>query len=134
MISGSLIPPFSIAGVTVNSITITNVTIGQPLPMGSITDFIQICASNISTSPVVIDITWDWPDYAMLCQDSIILDCDISSECVYLTDEELSCATGGGYNYTFTVCNPSDNTFSFGYIDFVELAPPGLIVSLELHQ
>ncbi len=129
MISGSLIPPFSIAGVTVNSITITNVTTGQPLPMGSITDFIQICASNISTSPVVIDITWDWPDYAMLCQDSIILDCDISSECVYLTDEELSCATGGGYNYTFTVCNPSDNTFSFGYIDFVELAPPGLIVS-----
>ena len=130
MIAGSLIPPFAIGGITANSITLTNITIGVPLPMGNITNFIKICASNITTSPVVIDISWDWPDYEMLCQDSIVLECDIISECVYITDDSLSCGTAGGYNYTFTVCNPSDNTFSFGYIDFVELAPPGLTVTL----
>ncbi|MBK9256890.1 MAG: PKD domain-containing protein [Saprospiraceae bacterium] len=126
---GSVLPPFSILGTTANSVTLANITPGTPLPKATIPGFIKICAKNITNSPVVINISWNWPEYSALCQDSVILDCEMDKECVFILEDEIICNEDGGYQYTVTICNPIDNTFPFGFIDLTEIAPPGVIVS-----
>jgi PKD repeat protein len=126
---GSVLPPFSILGSTANSVTLVNVTPGVPLPKATITGFIEICASNITNSPVVLNINWNWPQYSALCQDSVVLDCEKTKKCVFVLEDNIICNSNGSYQYSITICNPFDNTFPFGFIDLVELAPPGIIVS-----
>jgi PKD repeat protein len=126
---GSILPPFSILGTTANSVTLVNVTPGVPLPKATIPGFIKICASKVTSSPVVVHITWNWPKYSALCQDSVVLDCEVTKKCVFVLEDHIACNPDGGYQYSVTICNPYNNTFAFGYIDLVKLSPPGIVVT-----
>jgi PKD repeat protein len=127
--SGSVHSSLNIIGTSPNTITLASSVSGQPLPKVALNNFIKLCASNITSSPVVVYFNWGGPDGDKLCQDSIILNCN-PSECVYIKKDSIQCnLTTGGYTYGIRVCNPITNNFTFGYINIIELLPVGVIVS-----
>ncbi len=124
---GTLGTGLTMIGNTPSSITIATTT-GNPLPKVTFNNFMQLCASNITSSPVVVYFSWLGPDGHKLCLDSISLPCN-PSECVYIQHDTIKCLGGNKYTYTMTVCNPITNTFSFTYLDIVELLPVGVVVT-----
>ncbi len=128
IVPGSVAPPLVIAGITSTSITLANSNPTLPLPTGTFLNFIKICTENVTSSPVVLDISWNWPAAPMLCHDTVQLNCALSHDCVYISKDTIYCKSDVNWIYQFTVCNPSGNTFSFGYIDMIELAPSGVTI------
>jgi hypothetical protein len=128
-LSGSLPPPFAVIGFTANTITIGHTTSGTPLPKDTLPSFITVCANNVTTSPALILIDWNWPGYDALCQDSVWFECSESDTCVYIKKDTVFCNAQGGYTYIVTVCNGSSNTWPITYLDLAELAPVGVLVS-----
>lgn len=128
-LAGSLPTPFQVIGFTANTVTIGNVSVGTPLPKDTLTSFVTICATNVTSSPALILIDWNWPNYDALCQDSVWFECHTSDTCVYVKNDTVICRSDGSYLYVVQVCNGSNNTWPITYLDIVELTPPGVIVS-----
>lgn len=121
--------PFNVIAASANSITIANITPGVPLPQGSISGFITICATSVQTSPAILNFTWNWPQYEALCQDSVLLDCPKSSDCVFIRRDNVKCNDDGTYTYVVEVCNSPTNTFAFTFLDLVEISPANIVVN-----
>lgn len=127
--TGSLNPLFNLIGNTASSFTLGSSTIGSPLPIGTIPNVGIVCATNTTSNPTVVYFSWQGPDGNDLCLDSILIEC-LPHDCVYIEEDSLICNPAtGGYTYQVTICNAPTNTWSFTYIDLIELLPPGIVVS-----
>jgi hypothetical protein len=120
---------FNLVGNTPSSLTLASSTIGSPLPSNTIPNVGIICATNATSNPAVVYFSWQGPDGSHLCLDSILIEC-LPHDCVYIESDSLICdPSSGGYTYQVTVCNAPTNTWSFTYIDLVELLPSGVSVT-----
>ncbi|MBK9735142.1 MAG: PKD domain-containing protein [Saprospiraceae bacterium] len=126
--AGTLSPLLNVVGFTSNSITLNSATVGSPMPMGALINFMKICLTKITSNPQVIYFDWLSTDGSHLCRDSLVLDCEIMGECVFIENDSIYCSPSGGWVYEIVVCNSSDNNFSFGYLDFAEISPFGALL------
>ncbi|MBK8699010.1 MAG: PKD domain-containing protein [Saprospiraceae bacterium] len=124
--TGSLSTQLSVVGNTASSIVLAAAVAGDPLPTGTMTNFMELCAYEVEEDPMVIYFNWEGPDDAVLCGDSIIIECPVD-DCVYIDHDSIYCdPLTGNYVYNVTICNSPYNTFNIEYIDLVELSPAGV--------
>jgi PKD repeat protein len=126
--AGSLSAPLNLFGSGSSFVTLTHLTAGNPLPTGSLNNFIDICLSNITTSPPVVLIDWFDKNGDVVCTDTLELPCEVEPPCVYVDSDTIYCENETVI-YELTICNPASNTFSFGYVNIVPVTPIGIVLS-----
>ena len=124
----SIHPSLSLTGSTSNSVTLVSNVLGSPIPMGVLNDVITLCLENVVNSPQTVYIDWYDFDNLVACQDSLIFECPVEPDCLYLRDHEIYCEDGQTV-YNFTVCNPHDAPWSVGYFSMDAISPGFLTVS-----
>lgn len=127
MAPGSLSPLLNLQSVTNTSVTLTSISPGSDIPTGVLSSFITLCIQNATNSPQVIVIEWLDLEYEVICTDSIILNCPVEPECIYVLDDEIYCEDEGIF-YSFTICNPASNAYPIGFIDILPSTPDSIIV------
>jgi len=126
--AGTLDPQLTVQSFIPSNISLGNIVLGNPLPSGVLNDFIDICLSNVTSSPQQIIVDWvDFEDM-VVCSDTLYFNCPVEPDCLYLTEDSIYCENGETF-YQFTVCNPNDNPYSVGYISINTLTPPGIILT-----
>ncbi|MFT6998086.1 MAG: PKD repeat protein [Cryomorphaceae bacterium] len=128
LLSGSLSGLLNPQSVQPQYISLTSIIPGNPIPEGVLSDFATICIENAITTPQVIYLEWLNMENEVICNDSIVLNCPVEPDCIYLASDSIYCK-GNDIEYSFTVCNPSDATYSIGYIDLLVSGPAGIVVS-----
>ncbi|MFT4770804.1 MAG: PKD repeat protein [Cryomorphaceae bacterium] len=128
LLSGSLSGLLNPQSVQTQFVSLTNSTIGNPMPQGILNDFATICMQNAITTPQVIYLEWINMENEVICTDSIVLNCPVESDCIYLASDSIYC-NGTDIEYSFTVCNPSDAAYPIEHIDLLVSGPAGIVVS-----
>ncbi len=111
-----------------NYIGLVNSTGGSNLPTGTLNNYLNFCLSNITSSPQIIIFDWYNDSFNIVCSDTLIFDCPIDSDCIYIAHDTIYCE-GNQVKYEMTVCNSMSNTFSFNYLVVDPISPFGIIVS-----
>jgi PKD repeat protein len=124
----SINPLLSLVGNTSNSVDLASTILGGPIPTGVLNNVISLCLENVVNSPQTIYIDWYDFNNDVVCQDSLIFNCPVEPDCLYLQDDEIYCEDGQTV-YNFTVCNPNDADFSVGYFTMDNITPGGLVVT-----
>lgn len=124
----SIDPALTPQTLTPSEIRLTNALAGQALPQGSLTNFMELCISDPVISPQTVLVEWLSESGEVLCVDSILFDCPIEPDCVYILEDEAFCEDGLTF-YTFTLCNPWDQDWSVTYIDLAASLPAGITVN-----
>ncbi|MBL7798809.1 MAG: PKD domain-containing protein [Saprospiraceae bacterium] len=125
---GSLDNSLAVFSVTTNAIGLVSSTTGSPLPTGTLASFLNFCFANVVNSPQQIVLDWYDFDFNIACSDTIVLNCPVEPDCLYLSSDSISCK-GKDVVYTFTVCNPVDSDFPVAYFVLMPKAPAGVSVS-----
>jgi PKD repeat protein len=128
IVASMIAPPFALLGSTPNSVTLVNTNPALQLPTGTISNFIQLCFNNLTSSPVNVQITWFGKNGKPLCHDSLKLECKVEPPCMYIKDPRISCINGV-VTYNATVCNPSSAAFTVNYLAINPVSPAGIIVT-----
>ncbi|MEO6038511.1 MAG: T9SS type A sorting domain-containing protein, partial [Saprospiraceae bacterium] len=117
-----------IFSIGTNTISLVNTQAGAPLPAGVLSNFLTACLTDVVNSPQQIIIDWYDFDYQIACSDTLIFDCPVEPDCLYLAGDTIYC-DGADVVYTITVCNPVDNDFEVGYIVLLPSSPAGIVVT-----
>jgi len=125
---GSLDNTLGVFSVTTNSISLVNSITGNPLPSGTLAGFLDFCFDNVVNSPQQVIFDWYDFDLKIVCSDTIILDCPVEPDCLYLQSDSIYCK-GKDVVYTFTVCNPADSDFPVAYFVLMPKTPTGVVVT-----
>ncbi len=125
---GTLSALLNVQSFTPSNISLGSSTLGGPIPTGVLNDFIDICLSNVTTSPQQIIVDWIDFENMVACSDTLYFNCPVEPDCLYLTNDSIYCENGQTF-YEFTVCNPNDNPWSVGYISINALTPGGIVVT-----
>ncbi|KAA3625509.1 MAG: PKD domain-containing protein, partial [Bacteroidetes bacterium] len=125
---GGLDPSLSVYTIGDNWLGLVNSTPSDPFPTGNLSDFVEVCLSDVINSPV--EITFDWYDFDLeiVCSDSLEFECPVEPDCLYMVSDSIYCENGQVI-YDFVVCNPVDNDFDVGFIQIVPFTPPGVVIS-----
>ncbi len=102
---------------------------GNPLPQGPISGFATICLENTTSNPVEVIADWRGEDGEILCSDTLLLECLVEPDCIYVQNDTIYCGPDGNLIYDVTICNPFDAAYPISYIDFLELTPPGALLN-----
>lgn len=129
LIPGSIDPALNLQSITPNGFVLNSIVPLGNLPQGLLQDFIAFCVQSATASPTVVYIEWLDGANEIICTDSIAIHCITEPDCLYLLDGEITCEEDGSILYTFTVCNPSSQSWSVGYVDIVPLTPTGIVVT-----
>jgi PKD repeat protein len=121
-------PALSVYSLGDNFIGLVNSVFNTPLPEGALDSFLTFCLTNVQNSPQQIIIDWYDLEFGIVCSDTLLFDCPVEPDCLYLTSDSIYCA-GDTIKYTITVCNPIDNPFSVGYIAINPISPTGIVVT-----
>lgn len=125
---GSVDPQLSVFGTTSNSVTLVNNTPGDPVPMDTLVDFIDICFKDIITSPMELIVQWFDSSFNVLCKDTLYLECDPEPPCLYVVSDSIWCDLDLVL-YEMELCNPAYNTYAISYVDISSFSPPGIILT-----
>lgn len=123
----SINPLLGLTGSTSNSVDLISITPGSPIPTGTLNNVISLCLENVVNSPQTVYIDWYDFDNEVVCQDSLIFDCPVEPDCLYLSDQDIYCENGQTV-YEFTVCNPNDADWPVAYFS-MDAITPGFLVS-----
>lgn len=124
----SLSSDFSTQTNTTSEVRIANVDPTQELPQGVNNNFMTLCIADPTVSPQTVLVEWLGQDGEVLCTDSILFDCPVEPDCLYLLSDSAYCEDGSTF-YQFTVCNPVDQPYSIGYIEMTPSSPAGVVIS-----
>lgn len=125
----SLDPSLQVVGVNSGSITLTgSMPFGSPIPAGVLNSFLEFCFQNVQNSPQTVYIDWLDETFEVICTDSLLLECPVEPDCLYMVEDSISCEDNE-VAYTFSVCNPIDAAFSIGYILLQPSSPPGIMLA-----
>lgn len=124
---GSLNPGFMITGSTNNSVVIEDIA-SMPLDTGNISNLIDLCFSGFSSGPIILAINWYDSANAVVCTDTLLLDCDPQTDCIYVASDSIHCVDNQ-MEYSMTLCNPTSNNFPIGYLVIDVLSPTGIPLS-----
>lgn len=126
---GSVNTLLSVASSVPSLNSFENGTSGNPLPQGPLLGFATICLENATNNPVEVIADWKGEDGAILCSDTLALDCLVEPDCIYVQSDSIYCDSDGNLIYDVTLCNPMDAAYSISYIDFLELTPQGIMLN-----
>ncbi|MEO0403745.1 MAG: PKD domain-containing protein, partial [Bacteroidota bacterium] len=101
---------------------------GAPMPTGLLNDFITICLTDVVNDPQQVIIDWYDMENMVVCSDTLVFNCPVEPDCLYLTEQDIYCEDGQTM-YEFTVCNPNDADFSVGYINFDNITPASVVAT-----
>ncbi|MBK7408321.1 MAG: PKD domain-containing protein [Saprospirales bacterium] len=124
----SLSTSLDVFSISTHAIGLVNSQTGDPLPMDKLDDFLTFCLENVVNSPQQIIIQWYDFDFKVVCADTLLLECPIEPECLYLVSDSIYCDSKEVF-YQFTVCNPVDAAFPVKYIELQPATPPGVVVT-----
>lgn len=124
----NLDPSLSVYTIGSNWMGLVNSTASQPMPTGALSDFVELCLSDVVNSPV--EVVFDWYDFDLevVCSDTLKLDCPVEPDCLYMQSDSIYCENGQ-ITYDMLLCNPVDNDFNVGYIQIVPFTPPGVVLT-----
>jgi PKD repeat protein len=125
---GTVDPALQVSSNVGGSISVISDPDTNPIPTGSLPNFIEICIENVVNAPQQIII--DWYDFAddVVCSDTLQFSCPLEPDCLYLQSDSIYCENGLTV-YDFTVCNPHDNTFDIGYLTLTPSTPMGVVIT-----
>ena len=118
----------SVFTIGTNYIGLVNSTTGNNLPTGNLNNYLEFCLSNISNSPQTIIFDWYNDSLEIVCSDTLIFDCPIDGDCIYIADDTIYCE-GQNVIYELTICNSMLNSFAFNYVVIDPISPSGIVVS-----
>ncbi len=124
----SVDPQLSVFGTTSNSVTLVNSVAGNPVPTGTLTDFIDLCFKNITNSPIEVIVQWFDSSYQVLCKDTLWLECDPEPPCLYLASDSIWCDLDLVV-YEMELCNPAYNPYPISFINIATFSPTGIILT-----
>ncbi|WP_306643370.1 PKD domain-containing protein [Sanyastnella coralliicola] len=124
----SLSSDFSTQTNTPSEVRIANIDPTQELPQGTYNDFMTLCVTEPSVSPQTVLVEWLDQEGMVQCTDSILFDCPVEPDCLYLLSDSAYCEDGSTF-YSFTVCNPMDQDYSIGFIEMIASSPAGVIIT-----
>lgn len=124
----SLNPMLQIVGISSGNIVLAGNPYGNNIPQGTLNNFLKFCLKEVSNSPQ--QIIFDWYDdmYDIVCSDTLLLECPVEPDCIYLLSDSIYCENKE-VKYTFTVCNPIDAAFSIGNILLQPVSPTGATIT-----
>lgn len=79
-----------------------------------------ICPDDYLTSPQVIVVEYLDQLGDVVCADTLETFCEPEPECVFIASDTLYCSPNGQLILDFTICVPSDQEFSVGYIQLLD--------------
>ena len=100
----------------------------QPIPSGSIFDFISFCFENVINDPQVLIIQWLDSTNMTVCSDTLIFECPVEPNCPYLANDSIYC-DGDMITYDISICNPTDGEFEMGFVQITPQSPTGITVT-----
>jgi PKD repeat protein len=109
-------------GNTSNSLYLTGPPIGNPIPSGTLPNFVTVCVTNPTSSPQWIYIEWINQENQVICLDSLSISCPVEPPCIYMSEGDIWCE-GQETFLTMTICNPNSNSYPIGYVDISVSAP-----------
>jgi len=121
---GTLNPSLTVSGQTSNTLELSNATIGNPLPSGALFDYLEFCLVDITNVPQTVIFDWINDVGEVVCSDTIMYDCPIDSDCIYVAFDTVYCE-GDELIFEVTVCNSINNTFDIEYLAFNPTSPVG---------
>jgi PKD repeat protein len=125
---GSLDPGLTVYTIGSNYIGLVNSIPGNPLSSGVLSNYLEFCLDNITNTPQTVIFDWYNDSLDIVCSDTLLFDCPIDSDCIYIAHDTIYCIDDKVY-YDLTICNPLTNTFAFEYIAIESFSPPGLVVT-----
>jgi hypothetical protein len=120
----SVSPAMMVVSATDHSIGLTTID-GSPLQSGIAEEYLIFCLSEVETFPQQLIIDWYDFEFAVVCSDTLLLDCPIEPDCLYLQADSIYCQDSEVF-YDMTICNPLDADFPLGFVDIQVFAPTGL--------
>ena len=118
---------FMVSSVGTDHLSLTNSTLGDPIPTGTVSGFVEFCLTDVINNPQNIVVDWYDFDDMIACSDTFQLDCIDEPDCLYLLEDSIYCENGMTF-YEMTLCNPADSDFGIGYIEIVTTGPAGIIL------
>ena len=107
--------------MTLNSFE--NSTNGNPLPQGPISGFATICLENTTNNPVEVIADWIGEDGDVLCSDTLLLECLVEPDCIYVQQDTIYCDADGNLVYDVTICNPVDAAYDIRFTIRLDFYP-----------
>ena len=124
----SIDPSLQVQSLLSNSLSLISDPSGNPIPTGSLNNFVDICLANVVNDPQQVIIDWyDFNDQ-IVCSDTLYFSCPVEPDCLYLASDTIYCEDGLTV-YDFTICNPNDNLFDIGYFTMNPSSPAGVTLS-----
>lgn len=114
--------------ILADAVSLANAVPGWYLPTGTLNNFFSFCLTNAVNYPQQVIVDWYDTDAHVACSDTIIFNCPVEPDCLYLQSDSIYCK-GVETTYEFTVCNPADADFNIGYIVINPTNPPGIMLS-----
>ncbi len=122
---GSLDPSLSVFSIGSNFIGLENSTPTNPMPPGVLLDYLNFCLVNIVNVPQTVIFDWYNDSTEIVCSDTLIFDCPIDSDCIYVSSDTMYCE-GEELIYEVTICNSPLNSFDIEYLVFDPISPGGV--------
>lgn len=124
----SIDPNLQVQSLTTNMLDLASITVGSPIPGGTLNNFVDICLENVINDPQMLVIDWYDFDDNVVCSDTLFFECPVEPDCLYLQSDSIYCEDGLTF-YEFTVCNPNDALWDVGYINLNPTSPGGIVLT-----
>lgn len=121
-------PLLQIQSVVPNGIELASIIPTGSIPLGNLNNVVTFCMTNVTSSPQEVIINWYDMEAEIICPDTIIFNCPVEPDCLYLTNDSIYC-DGVETIYQFTVCNPNDADWDVSYISLLPTSPSGITLS-----
>lgn len=122
LVLASVSPLLSLQTNTAGTLRFEDATLGMPFPQGPQPGLFTFCLQNATNDPQEISIAWTDINGAVLCEDSLELNCPVEPDCLFILEDSVYCE-GNQTLYDLTLCNPSSNGFFIGWVELIPGAP-----------
>ncbi|MFM1933026.1 MAG: hypothetical protein RL226_2329, partial [Bacteroidota bacterium] len=117
-----------IQSILPNGIELGSIIPTTSIPQGVLNNVATFCLTDVINNPQEVVIHWYDMDASIICPDTLIFNCPVEPDCLYLTNDTIYC-DGVETLYEFTVCNPNDADWAVSYISLVPTSPTGIVLS-----
>ncbi|MBI1268214.1 MAG: PKD domain-containing protein [Cryomorphaceae bacterium] len=121
-------PLLQIQSVVPSGIELASIVPGGSIPAGNLSNVITFCLTDVTSSPQEVIINWYDMNADIICPDTLIFNCPVEPDCLYLTNDTIFC-DGVETLYQFTVCNPNDADWDVSYISLLPTSPSGITLA-----
>jgi PKD repeat protein len=97
---------------------------GGSIPTNATTQsLLALCPVDATVDPQTIIVKYLNDDLEVVCADTLITECPVEPDCIYVTQDTLICGPEQVLTLNLTVCNPLDAAFDVSYLQLLPLTP-----------